>query len=251
MILNVSNRNASLLVQFLCHPAKPSDPSPWSTPILRSGAASTSANALALGKTLNMRALTVLLLLAILNSAAAQIDSFPLPALKFDPHGDLIITASSTSSNKDFDFFIGKWKMKNKHLNARFGHTKGYTEFETTVEDQPGLEGMGNFDLVRRQLPDGKVYEGRTVRTFDPQTKLWRLYWMDSNGGPLDPPVIGSFENGVGLFFAKDYQVGRPVIVVFRWDKTNPDQPVWSQAFSDDNGKTWEWNYTNTSYKIK
>jgi hypothetical protein len=63
--------------------------------------------------------------------------------------------------------------------------------------------------------------------------------------------VVGSFNNGIGLFFGKDYQVGRPVIVVFRWDKTNPERPVWSQAFSDDNGKTWEWNYTNTSYPVK
>lgn len=198
------------------------------------------------------RACEILLLLTLFNSAKAQvIDSFPLPSLKFDHRGDLIITAAPTSSNKDFDFFIGKWKMHNRHLNARLANCKEYTEFESTVEDHGGLEGMGNFDVVRRQLPDGKVYEGRTVRTFDPQTRLWRLYWMDSNGGPIDPPVIGSFNNGVGLFFCKDYQVGRPVIIVFRWDKTNPEQPVWGQAFSDDNGKTWEWNYSNTSYKVK
>ena len=174
-----------------------------------------------------------------------------MPALKFDPKGELIVTASSTSSNKDFDFLIGKWVMKNRHLNARLANCKEYTEFESTVENHSGLEGMGNFDVVRRHLSDGKVYEGRTIRTFDPQTRLWRLYWVDSNGGSIDPPVVGSFKNGIGLFFAKDYQVGRPVIVVFKWDKTNAERPVWSQAFSDDNGKTWEWNYTNTSYKAK
>ena len=190
-----------------------------------------------------------LLLLSIIQSGIAQIDSFPLPPLQFAPNGDLIITASPESSNKDFDFLIGKSTMKNKHLNARLANCKEYTEFESAVENHPGLEGMGNFDVVRRQMPDGKVYEGRTIRTFDPQTHLWRLYWLDSKGGPIDPPQIGSFHNGVGLFFAKDYQVGRPVIIVFRWDKTNPNQPIWGQAFSDDNGKTWEWNYSNTSYR--
>ena len=199
-----------------------------------------------------MRYTLVLLLLVLVNSGTAQIiDSFPMPGLKFDPKGELIVTASATSSNKDFDFLIGKWVMKNRHLNARLANCKEYTEFESTVENHSGLEGMGNFDVVRRQLSDGKVYEGRTIRTFDPQTRLWRLYWIDSNGGPIDPPVVGSFNNGIGLFFAKDYQVGRPVIVVFKWDKTNAERPVWSQAFSDDNGKTWEWNYTNTSYKVK
>jgi hypothetical protein len=170
--------------------------------------------------------------------------------LHFDKHEELIITASPASSNHDFDFLAGKWKMKNKHLNARLAHRKDYSEFETGVEAWIGLQGMGSFDIVTRHLNNGSIYEGRTIRTFDSTTKLWRLYWVDSHGGPIDPPVIGSFENGIGLFFGKDYQVGRPVIVVFRWDKTNPNQPLWSQAFSEDNGKTWEWNYTNTSYRV-
>ena len=194
----------------------------------------------------------IFLLLGMFCSAEAQvIDSFPMPVLKFDPRGELIITASATSSKNDFDYLVGKWKMKNRHLNARLVGCKEYTEFETEVENAKGLEGMGDFDIVRRHLADGKIYEGRTIRTFDAETKLWRLYWVDSNGGPIDPPVVGSFTNGIGLFFCKDYQVGKPVIVVYRWDKTNPEMPVWSQAFSDDNGKTWEWNYTNTSYRVK
>jgi hypothetical protein len=197
------------------------------------------------------RGFGLLLSLVLFHSTMAQvIDTFPMPALKFDPKGELIITALPGSSNKDFDFLIGKWVMKNKHLNARFANCKEYTEFESTVENYAGLQGMGNFDVVQRKLSNGTVYEGRTIRTFDPVTKLWRLYWMDSSGGAIDPPVVGSFDsNGVGLFFCKDYQVGRPVIVVFRWDKSNPQRPLWSQAFSDDNGKTWEWNYTNTSYR--
>ena len=197
-----------------------------------------------------MKYLFAFLLISTSYLCKAQIDSFPLPPLHFDPHGDLIITGSQTSSNHDFDFLVGKWKMKNKHLNARLVHCKEYTEFESDVEASSGLQGMGSFDIVRRRLDNGTVYEGRTIRTFDPTTRLWRLYWVDSQGGPIDPPVIGSFTNGVGLFFARDYQVGRPVIVVFRWDVTNPKQPLWSQAFSDDNGKTWEWNFTNTSYRV-
>src|SRR5690349_17145909 len=194
-------------------------------------------------------AFTFLLLTACYFGKAQIIDSFSLPALKFDPKGELIITASTTSSKNDFDFLVGKWKMKNRHLNKRLEGCKEYTEFDSEVEGFGGLDGMGNFDIVHRRLDDGKVYEGRTIRTFDPATHLWRLYWIDVNGGPLEPPVIGSFKDGIGLFFGKDFQVGRPVIVVYKWDKTNPEQPKWSQAFSDDNGKTWEWNYTNTSYR--
>jgi len=220
-----------------------------STPLVRSATGVRSATRIR--SAARSFALLPLFLLLFHSGNAQIIDSFPMPPLKFDPKGDLIITASPASSQHDFDFFVGKWKMKNRHLNARLANCKEYTEFESEVKDSSGLRGMGNFDIVTRHLDDGKVYEGRTVRTFDPQTRLWRLYWMDSNGGPLDPPVIGSFNNGIGLFFCKDFQVGRPVIIVFKWDITNPQRPHWSQAFSDDNGKTWEWNYTNTSYRVE
>jgi hypothetical protein len=38
---------------------------------------------------------------------------------------------------------------------------------------------------------------------------------------------------------------------MFRWDKRDPEHPIWSQAFSPDNGKTWEWNWYNVSNRIK
>ena len=79
---------------------------------------------------------------------------------------------------------------------------------------------------------------------------MWSLYWVASNIGVLDPPVVGSFENNVGHFFTKDTFNGKNIIVVFRWDVRDKDHPVWSQAFSPDNGKTWEWNWYNVSERI-
>jgi hypothetical protein len=66
-----------------------------------------------------------------------------------------------------------------------------------------------------------------------------------------NPPVVGSFEENIGRFFCKDIFNDKPILVVFVWDKTDKDNPVWSQAFWFDNGLTWEWNLTNTSHKIK
>ena len=198
-----------------------------------------------------MKYVLPLMLVMLCQFGHAQIiDSFPMPQLTFDAKGDLVITASTTSSENDFDFLIGKWNLKNKHLNSRLTNCKEYTEFEFTVECSKILEGAGNEDVGRR-IVNGKPYEGRTIRVFDRETRLWRLYWIDNNSGKFDPPQIGSFENNVGLFFAKDMWEGHPVIVVYKWDKTNPERPRWSQAFSPDNGKTWEWNFTNTSYRIK
>jgi hypothetical protein len=46
-------------------------------------------------------------------------ESIPIPKVTLDAKGDLVLTASFTSSPQDFDFLVGKWKMHNRHLNKR------------------------------------------------------------------------------------------------------------------------------------
>ncbi len=109
---------------------------------------------------------------------------------------------------------------------------------------------LGYFQTAFNQFGD-KPYEGLTVRLFNPETKLWSLYWVDSNTGKMDPPVVGSFEGNVGKFYCKDVFQGKPILMMFVWDKTDKDNPIWYQAFSPDNGVSWEWNMTNVSHRIK
>ena len=200
----------------------------------------------------NMKYLFTCMLVAAAVSGYGQMkDTTVLPKLIFDEKGELIITPSVTSSARDFDFLVGKWRLAHKKLRSRLTNCKDWDEFETTVVDSNGLAGMASFDVGWATF-DGKPWEGRTIRLFNPQTRLWGLYWCASNnGGRMDPPVVGSFANNIGIFYCKDVYKGRPIIMLFKWDKTNPEAPVWSQAFSDDNGKTWEWNWYNTSTRTK
>jgi len=173
---------------------------------------------------------------------------------KINSSGELEITPSSTSSQNDFDFLAGKWTMHNKRLKTRLNNCTEWIEYESSDENFGTiLNGLGNMDIFKtafNQVKE-KPYEGLTLRLFNPQTKLWSLYWVDSNLGTMDPPVVGSFEGNIGKFFCKDVFNGKPILVVFVWDKTDKDNPVWSQAFSPDNGVTWEWNLTNTSHRVK
>jgi hypothetical protein len=169
-------------------------------------------------------------------------DSIEIPKINFDKNGELIITASPTSSKTDFDFFEGKWDLKNKKLKSKLNGCKEWIEFHSTQEMYKTLNGIGNVDNFLATF-DGEPFEGMTVRLFNPKTKLWSIYWADSNEGKFDPPVVGSFENKVAHFFTKDIFEGKPILVVFRWDAIDKENSVWSQAFSDDNGTTWEWNW--------
>jgi len=55
----------------------------------------------------------------------------------------------------------------------------------------------------------------------------------------------------VGLFYGEDTDGGRPVKVVYKWTKVGPDGARWEQAFSYDDGKTWETNWVNEHRRVK
>jgi len=166
------------------------------------------------------------------------------------PSGKLDITPSKTSNARDFDYLVGKWTMHHYKLKSRFTHSNEWEQFESTDENHGILDGIGNTDILKATL-NGKPFEGLTLRLFNPKTRLWSLYWVASNSGVLDPPVVGSFEGNIGRFYTRNTYEGKPIIMMFVWDKTDKNNPVWSQAFSPDNGKTWEWNWTNTSHRVK
>jgi hypothetical protein len=165
-----------------------------------------------------------------------------IPKLIFDESGEIFISPSPTSSKDDFDFFAGKWKLRNRKLVSRLCDCREWIEFESTQEMYKVLNGLGNIDNFLADF-NGQPFEGMTLRLFNPKTRLWNIYWADSNEGRLDPPVTGSFENQVGHFFTKDTFNGKDVIVLFRWDARDKNNPVWSQAMTEDKGETWEWNW--------
>ena len=165
-----------------------------------------------------------------------------MKAIQFTKAGDLKISPSAKSSKNDFDFFQGKWRIKNRKLKTRLNNCNDWIEFEASGEMRKILNGTGNIDNFKTTF-DGQPFEGMTLRLFDPKTRLWSIYWADSNGGKLDTPVVGSFENSIGYFYAKDIFQEKKIVMVFQWDARDFDNPVWSQAFSEDKGKTWEWNW--------
>lgn len=148
----------------------------------------------------------------------------------------------------DFDFVYGKWRMPNHRLVKRLAGSHDWDDFVTCDEGKPLPGGIGDMDIMRANYwPD---FVGVTVRTYDAGTGLWRLYWFDNqfSHGVMDPPLVGRFNGNVGIFKADSTFSGKPIIMRFIWTVNPKGSKVaakWEQAFSADDGKTWETNWQN------
>ena len=160
-----------------------------------------------------------------------------------DENGRLKVSASATSAKHDFDFLQGKFQVHYKSLKSRLRHSHEWIESDGYMENRTILMGIGNIEQHSMTAMDGSPAQGFALRLFDPQTRLWSIYWANNWSGTLDIPVVGSFEGDKGYFFANDRFDGQDVLLQFEWDIANPGQPVWKQGFSLDQGDTWEWNW--------
>ncbi|MEV0581314.1 hypothetical protein [Nonomuraea sp. NPDC050310] len=144
----------------------------------------------------------------------------------------------------DFDFLRGRWHIRNRYLAKRLQDSTEWLEFEATGELHQTLGGLGNVDTFSTPAgADGLPYEGMTVRVFEPETRLWSIYWASDRTGRLEPPVRGRFEDGRGEFVGEDVLDGRPIVCRFVWSEITGDSAHWQQAFSADGGATWETNW--------
>lgn len=154
------------------------------------------------------------------------------------------------STPKDFDFIIGTWQVQHRRLNRRLCACDAWTEFTGTTETRRVLGGFGNLEDNYLALPDG-AYHAIAFRSYDPATQQWSIWWLDGRfPHRLDPPVVGAFLGPIGTFYADDQLDGRPIRVRFIWNATNPERPLWEQAFSDDGGRQWETNWSMSFSRV-
>ncbi len=153
-------------------------------------------------------------------------------------------SSSTITPPADFDFIIGNWQVLHRRLNERLTGCTEWTEFKGTSSTRKILEGFGNVEDNLLCFPQEKV-RAAAFRSFDPRSQAWSIWWLDGRAPhTIDVPVVGTFSNKVGTFYANDTLDGRPIKVRFTWRENPCGNPQWEQAFSGDDGGTWETNWT-------
>lgn len=151
--------------------------------------------------------------------------------MAYDAHDD---------GRRDFHFLYGRWAVEHRRLKARGVGAQDWDVFHGTTFRQGLMGGLCNVD--ENDFPE-RGFQGLSFRTFDVESGLWAIYWVNSQTGTLQDPVFGRFQNGIGLFYGEDVDGDRPVKVVYRWEEITSASARWSQAFSYDDGQTWETNW--------
>jgi hypothetical protein len=96
-------------------------------------------------------------------------------------------------------------------------------------------------------MPGGR-YTGMSLRLWNPDSGRWAIQWLDSrHPGVIGAPVHGSFsqrpDGPFGAFYGDDVHNGRDIRVRYIWSRIAADSARWEQAFSADEGNSWETNW--------
>jgi hypothetical protein len=162
-------------------------------------------------------------------------------------------TRSETDGRHDFDFLFGTWQIANRKRAKLVDPESEWIEFPAESQAAPILGGLGNVDTYEApEFPGRPGFHGFTLRLFEPETGLWRIWWASTiSGGQLEEPVVGRFADGIGLFECDDVVDGVPLRVRYTWKVLTADSLGWEQSFSFDGGATWDTNWIMESTRIR
>lgn len=158
--------------------------------------------------------------------------------------------APSGDGQRDFDWEIGAWHTDVRVLADPLSDTEDeWLRFGGTSVVRPLLDRRANVVELKVAGPTGQI-EGLNMRLWEPEAKRWSLTFVNIRNGLLTPSVYGGFHDGIGEFYGDDQLDGRPIKVRFLVYRHGADRARFEQAFSEDDGTTWETNWVAIDRRI-
>lgn len=106
--------------------------------------------------------------------------------------------------------------------------------------ERPLRNGEINVEEIDMKVPSGRL-RILALRIYCPASRQWAIHRSTASNGTLDQPMmIGDFSNGYGEFYNRD-ECG--ILVRCEWRSVARDRCRWEQAYSANDGSTWETNW--------
>ena len=183
-----------------------------------------------------------LLLSACLGFAAPRLSAADsAPAVDSAP-----AAGAERDGQHDFDFIFGRWKV---HLKRKVAGSNRWTESDGYGIYRKVWGGRANLNEFFTENSSGHV-EGLTLRTYNPKTHTWSLYWANSRDGILSSAQVGRFIHGQGEFYEQDNSGDKSVLVRYVWSAITATAAHFEQAFSEDGGKSWDVNWISDMVRL-
>jgi hypothetical protein len=158
--------------------------------------------------------------------------------------------AATGDGQHDFDFEFGRWTARlSRRLRALTG-SDDWVAYEGTSVVHPLWQGRANVGELDVVGPAGRI-EGLTLRLYDPASRRWTIRFANSRDGELTPGLVGGFSDGRGEFHDQEVLDGRPICVRFVFSEITERTFRFEQAFSADEGGTWEANWVSTFRRVE
>jgi len=156
-----------------------------------------------------------------------------------------------TASRGDFDYFLGSWRVEHRRLRTRLAQRADWEEFSGRTHCQRMFDGLVNLN-ESISYRGGRTSYGLGLRALDEAGGRWADWYLSaSDPSKIDPPLYGRFAKGVGTFLARETFEGKPVLVRGQFLSVSTDEARWEQAFSVDEGVTWEVNWVMRYLRVE
>lgn len=163
---------------------------------------------------------------------------------------DAPVAPAVRDGSHDFDFEFGTWKTRVRRLVHPLTGSSIWAEYNGTTVIRKIWGGKANMVELEVDGPSGHL-ELASLRLYNPDDHSWSLNVTSSRSGTLGVPTVGGFKDGRGEFYDKEIWDGKPITVRFVISNITANSAHFEQAFSSDDGKTWEMNWIADDTRTK
>lgn len=154
--------------------------------------------------------------------------------------------AATPSPERDgsaaFDWELGVWDTQLRRLRQPLSGKTEWIDYAGTTVVTPLAGRRANIVELDVRGAAGRI-AGVSLRLFQPATQQWTLHFANLANGLMTNPMSGSFQGGRGTFYGDETVDGRTVKVRFVITPLSPVSWRFEQAYSSDNGQSWEMNW--------
>jgi len=145
--------------------------------------------------------------------------------------------ARDGSGTSVFGFEEGTWSMRQRRMKDPFVAKEWTASSGSKHVVRPVWAGRASLGEL---MPRGTAnYAGSLLRTFDPHTRRWRIYWVDRETARVSAPMTGDFRDGRGEFYGQDDLRGLTALIRLIYKDITQRAFRTEQAWSLDGGTTW------------